>query len=363
MPPSDRTRPATIRDVAALSGVSIATVTRTFQRSPRVRPETSARVLECAKQLGYRPDSTARALVTGTSETIGVLIPSLVQAYWAEIADAIEQRAAERGYSVVLASSQGSPQREQEMVDMLFGKRLDGVIVGAVSGDPGTWPAWGTRTPVVLLEWDATPQWELLAELSRDGGDGRRTLPEATIAGDWFAHVSTDDVAGGELAARHLLELGHTRIAFIVGPPVRPYLLRLLGVRTAVEDSGHELGTVVATADTFEGGRSVAAKLLRAPEPPTALVCCSDVIAVGAVKAARELGLDVPDDVSVMGYDDIELAAYVEPPLTTLRNPMRELGEEALDLLLRARRGEPGKISRQLTGSLVRRASTGPAAG
>jgi DNA-binding LacI/PurR family transcriptional regulator len=359
----DRSRPVTIRDVAALSGVSIATVTRTFQRSPLVRPETSARVLESAERLGYRPDSIARALVTGTSNTIGVLIPSLVQAYWAEIADAIEQRAGEQGYSVVLASSQGGPERERTMLDVLFSKRVDGVIVGAVSGDPNQWPARAAQTPIVMLEWDATPQWELLEELS-DGplGTRLRRLPDETVAGDWFAHVSTDDTAGGALIARHLLELGHTRFAFLVGPPVRPYLLRLLGVRATLEGAGHQLGGVVSCADTFEGGRAVATTLLAAPSPPTALVCCSDVIAVGAVKAAHELGLQVPGDVSIVGYDDIELAAYVDPPLTTLRNPMRELGELALDLLLRGRAHEPGPIARRLTGALVERSSTGPAA-
>jgi LacI family transcriptional regulator len=361
--PSDSSRPVTIHDVAALSGVSIATVTRALQGSPHVRPETSARVLASATRLGYRPDANARALVMGTSRTIGVLIPSLVQPYWAEIAAAIERRAGEQGYSVVLASSQGEAEREQAMLDMLFGKRLDGVIVGAVSSDPDDWSA-DARTPVVLLEWDATPQWELLEELSDGPLRPRlRRLPEEIPDGAWSAHVSTDDTAGGALSARHLLALGHSQIAFIVGPPVRPYLLRLLGVRGALEEAGEELGAVVATADTFEGGEAVARDLLAADNRPTALVCCSDAIAVGAVKAARELGLDIPGDVSVMGYDDIELAAYVEPPLTTLRNPMRELGELALDLLLLARASEHEPVSRRLTATLIERASTGPAPG
>ena len=358
----DGSRPVTIRDVAALSGVSLATVTRTLQGSPRVRPETSARVLECAKRLGYRPDSIARTLVTGTSQTIGVLIPSLVEPYWAEIADAIEQRAAELGYSVLLASSQHRPDHEQEMLEMLFSKRVDGIIVGAVSGDPDRWPHRDRRMPIVMLEWDSMPQWDLLEALSEGPLTRRlRGLPEEKAAGEWFAHVSTDDAEGGAQIVRHLLDLGHERFAFLVCPPVRSYLLRLLGMRITLEQAGLELGTVIPTTDSFEGGREATTRLLSATPAPTALVCGSDAVAVGAIKAAHELGVKVPADVSVAGYDDIELAAYVDPPLTTLRNPMRELGQSALDLLLRARAGEQGPISHRLAGDLVIRDSTGPA--
>ncbi|HZV72099.1 MAG TPA: LacI family DNA-binding transcriptional regulator [Conexibacter sp.] len=358
---SDPPRPATIRDVARLSGVSIATVTRTFQDSPRVRPETGARVRAAAERLGYRPDSVAQALVRGRSNTIGLLIPSLMQAYWSEVADEIEHRAGERGYSLVLASSRGEPEREHAMLDMLYGKRVDGVIVGGVAGNPDTWPSAGSRSPLVLIEWDATPQWERLRELTeRPLGRSAWALAEQRIAGSWFAHLSADDIAGSTLVARHLLDKGHTRIAFLIGPPVRTYLLRLLGTRSAVEEAGHALAGVAADEDTFEGGRAMATKLLGAPQRPTALVCCSDVIAVGAVRAAHELGLDVPGDVSVVGYDDIELAAYLDPPLTTLRNPKRELGDLALDLVLSGREGTAGPIVERLTGELIVRGSTAP---
>ena len=231
-----RSRPATIRDVAALSGVSIATVTRTFQGSPRVRPETSARVRESARALDYRPDSIARTLVTGTSHTIGMLIPSLVEPYWAEIADAIERRAAAHHYSVLLASSRRSLQQQQQMLEMFFDKRVDGVIVGGLSSDISDWPRRRPQTPLVLLGWDDEPRWDLLGELSEAPLSPRlRRLSQETITGDWLAHVSSDDVAGGALIVRHLLELGHSRFAFLVCPPVRSYLLRLLGVRLEME--------------------------------------------------------------------------------------------------------------------------------
>lgn len=358
---SDRMRPATVRDVARLSGVSVATVTRTFQGSSLVRPETRARVRESAERLGYRPDSIARALVTGTTNTIGLLVPSLVQAYWGEIADRIEQRAGEQGYTLVLASSRGEPERERTVLDTLLGRRLDAVIVGGVAGDPGLWPTAGSRSPIVLLEWDATPQWELLRRIREERLDPRLwSLSEQTLRGDWFAHVSADDIAGGTLIARHLLEHGHTRLAFVMGPPVRTYLLRLLGVRGAVEQAGHRLSDVIVAEDTFEGGRSAVRELLAGPARPTAIVCSSDTLAVGVVRAAHELGLAVPGDLSVAGYDDIELAAFLDPPLTTLRNPKRELGDLALELVLRARAGDRGPLRQRLTGELLCRQSTGP---
>lgn len=327
-----------------------------------MRPETRARVLESADRLGYRPDSIAQALVTGTSNTIGVMIPSLVDPYWAQIADAIEQRASVHGCSVLLASSQGQPQRERQMLEMLHGKRVDGVIVGGVTGDPRDWPQRASHTPLVLLAWDSTPRWDLFEELSEGPLTRRlRGLPEEVIPGEWLAHLSVDDAAGGTLIAQHLLELGHTKLAFLTCPPVRSFLLRLLGMRIALEQAGLELEAVISTADSFEDGRRAAAQLLAGPLAPTALVCGTDQIAVGAVRAAHELGVRVPADISIVGYDDIELSAYLDPPLSTLRNPMRQIGELALDLLLQGRAGECGPISRRLAGVLVPRGSSGPA--
>jgi LacI family transcriptional regulator len=357
-----KTPSVTIRDVARLSGVSIATVTRTFQGSSKVRPETRARVVAAAKQLGYRPDAAAQALATGASKTIGLMIPSLVDPYWGEVADAIEHSAAEQGYSVVLASSRGEPEREHAMLDILFGKRLDGIIVGGVAGDPDAWPESGhRRSPLVLMQWESTPRWDVLDELRGQPLTPRMwRLAEQRIGGRWSAHVSSDDVAGAAIVAEHLLELGHREIAFIASLPVRPCLLRLLGVRSTLRDAGLELRTVVVAEDTFEGGRSIAAGLLDGASRPTALICTSDVIAVGAMRAVHERNLDVPTDISVVGYDDIELAAYVDPPLTTLNNPKRQLGELALDFVLGALEDAQGPLQRSVVGSLTLRGSTAP---
>jgi DNA-binding LacI/PurR family transcriptional regulator len=353
-------RPATIRDVARLSGVSIATVTRTYQNSPRVRPETSARVLQVAHQLRYRPDANARALVTGKSSAIGLLIPSLLEDYWGEIADSIERSAAGRGLSLVLASSRGEPEREAAMIDLLLGKRLDGIIVAGGAGDPAELPGrTGPQPPVVVLDWDSPAQAHQL-ELAGAAPLTARLfqMTETALAGSWKAHLSLDDVAGGRLIGRHLLDLGHRSIAFVAGTPTRrSSLLRLLGLRSSLDEAGQQLQCVLAAEDTFHGGRIVGGQLLAGQNRPTAIVCYSDMLAIGLIDAAHKLGLDVPGELSVTGYDDIEVSGYLDPPLTTIRNPKRELGELAVHCLLEESGSEP--TERKLTGSLVVRDSTG----
>ncbi|MFI6289584.1 LacI family DNA-binding transcriptional regulator [Streptomyces sp. NPDC051018] len=353
-------RAATIRDVARLSGVSIATVTRTFQASTLVRPETRQRVLEAAEQLGYRPDSVARALVTGSTKTVGVLVPSLGVPYWGEVTHGIEQLAGRHGYSVVVASSGGEPQRERTMLDLLLSKRLDGIIVGGAAGNSQSWPLPNRGTPpLVLLEWDETPQWDLFKAL----GSGPVTsstvkrLSDQAAPGPWAARVFYDDLAGGRMVAQHLLRLGHSDVAFLTGPPVRTCLLRLSGFRNAFQEGGLDVRVHAAGEDSFEAARVVARRCLEAPSPPTALACSSDLLAIGAIKAAHDLGLNVPADVSIVGYDDIEFAEYVDPPLTTLCNPKRRLGELAWELVLAAQDGERRGEQHTLTGTLIERES------
>ncbi|MDX2968127.1 LacI family DNA-binding transcriptional regulator [Kribbella solani] len=351
---------ATIRDVARLSGVSIATVTRTFQGSPKVRPETRERVLAAAAQLGYQPDAVAQALVTGSTNTVGVLVPSIRVPYWSEVTHGIEQLAGTHGYSVVVASSGGDPDQERRMLDLLLGKRLDGVIVGGAAGNAESWSVPNRRTPLVLLEWDETPRWDLLDSFSA-GAITSRTVTQMTdqrVPGPWAANVVYDDVAGGRLVARHLHQLGHREVAFVAGPPVRTCLLRLLGFRQAFQESGVDAGVVVAADDSFDAARTAVREYLAGATRPTALACYSDMLAIGAIKAARDLGLNVPGDVSVVGYDDIEFAEYVDPPLTTLRNPKQQLGELAFDLVLAARSAEPRGERHTLAGRLIERSST-----
>jgi DNA-binding LacI/PurR family transcriptional regulator len=350
----------TIRDVAQLSGVSTATVTRALQGHPRVRPETRTRVEEAAVKLDYRPDSLARALATGASNTIGLVIPSTGDTFWGEVAEGLEERAGEAGFTLLLGLAHGDPQRERRVLDLFVEKRVDSIVIAAPAGNPRDWfGSRGVHQSLVLVSWDATEEpreFELAQQ--RPVGETIGALAGSGLAGPWFAHVSVDDVGGSTAVVRHLLGLGHERIALLAGPPLRPALLRLLGFRLGLEEAGIAPAAIVSCEETFEAGRRSATELLRSSDPPSAIVAYNDVIAIGAIRGAHELGLRVPEDVSIVGFDDIEFAAYVEPPLTTLRQPKREMGRLAMDLLLEGLGGRSGPIREILPGELVVRAST-----
>jgi LacI family transcriptional regulator len=356
-------RDVTIKEVAALSGVSIATVTRTFQDSPLVRAETSARVRLAAEQLGYRPNSVARALVTGTSDAIGILVPSLVEAYWAEVIDGVERRAGELGLAVVIATTRSDTARAQAMQGLLMSKRVDGMIIAGTTGLPESAHGGSPEPtmPLVLIDANDSTHPELLDRL-REGSliDAVRELSKLRPPGRWLAHVAYDDMAGARCLARHLLELGHVSVAFLAGPAFPSCLSRLVGVRGTLEESQRSLHSMVSAPQTFDGGYEAGRRILSGSTVPTAIVCYNDEMAIGVVRAAHELGFAVPNDVSVVGWDDIAVASYVDPPLTTLRNPKQEAGELALDLLLSETDANDAQLEPQLAGSLIVRGSSGP---
>lgn len=351
---------ATIRDVARLSGLSTATVTRTFQGDPRVRPETQERVRLAASQLGYRPDFRARALVTGRSRTIGFLSPSLVQTYWGEIGESIDENAEKAGFGVSVSLSRLEPDREMRMIETFLSNRVEGVIVGGLSGNPEEWRI-GDRTspPVVVLEWESTPDWDLFnAAQSNSTSERLQMIAAQQLGGRWSAHLTHDDVEGGAVIARYLLDLGHKKIAFAAGPPVRTSLLRLLGIQTTLATAGLELEHVLTCGDSFEAGREAGLDVLARRPRPTAIVCYNDVVAIGVARAAREAGLSVPNDLSIVGHDDLDVASYVDPPLTTMRRELRGLGAMAVKVLLETRENGRQLPPIRLTGTLVERGST-----
>ena len=209
----------TIKDVAQLSGVSAATVTRALQGHPRVLPATRERVESAATRLGYRPDHAARTLVTGMSRTIGLLVPTIRDPYWAEVAAGIEPRAAEDGFAVLIASGYGDPVRAGQTLEVLLGNRVDGIILTTSAGVPEPRLTQEVGMPTVVVGHDP-PVGDLELE-------GARSAPIATLVeagrrhrqAARLPHVGFDDVNAGELATRHLIELGHRRIAFLAGPP------------------------------------------------------------------------------------------------------------------------------------------------
>ncbi len=352
----------TLADVARLAGTSPATVTRALHGHPRVLPATRARVEEAAGALGYVPHLGARALAKRSSETIGFLMPTTADGFWGEVAAGLEQRAIAQGYATLIATSHNDARRERGMLELFLGKRVDGIVVGSAAAMPTAWfPGNRPATPIVLLSWNTPYEAKHLAMVQDEtvayaiGRIHRRANDTP------YQHVATDDVDGVAHAARYLMDLGHRSIAFAGLAPVRPSLLRFLGLRTALEERGLRPTAVVECPLTLEGGQRAGSRLAAMNPRPTAIVTFDDMVAVGVIRAVHAAGLRVPEDVSVVGFDDVEVAAFIEPPLTTVRQAMASLGSLAVDIILGQLRGAAVDHGPLLRGDLVVRQSTGPA--
>jgi DNA-binding LacI/PurR family transcriptional regulator len=349
----------TIKEIAAASGVSIATVTRALQGHPRVRPETRARVQEAAEALGYRPNDAARTLATGASNAIGLLLPSIGDRYWGEVVAGIESGADRAGFSVLLATSHGDTARSRRMLDVLLAKRVDGFLVASRREVEEALEQAPLPVPVVRIgpdgELDAAdlatacelPPSELASWLERRGLD---TPPEGVTA--------FDDVDAATIAVEHLAGLGHQRIAFVGASTRRSAALRVVGFRESAQRVGAESADVVASPDSLEESDRVSRELLAGRSRPTAVVAYDDMVAIGVIRAAHALGLRVPEQVSVVGIDDIDVAAFIEPPLTTVRQPKHELGRRAADALLTVLHGGAMPVGQAVRGELMLRGST-----
>ncbi|HET7560388.1 MAG TPA: LacI family DNA-binding transcriptional regulator [Limnochordia bacterium] len=327
---------ATIKDVARRAGVSISTVSLVFNQKGSVSHATRERVYEAAKALGYRPNSVARSLVTRRSRSVGLVIPELTDPYFLEIAKGASRTAVERGYALLLVDTDRDVQKEEAAIAALGQQQAAALILaGAGVGGSGelTQFAADGRAVVVI---------------------GRSDLP--------FAAVAVDNVAAGALPGAHLLTRGRRRIAYIDGPPgLTTTADRLAGLRTALSEGGVELRPDhIETGDfTLDGGYA-AAKALLARITPDAVAVANDQMAIGVLKAVRECGLRVPDDVAICGIGDIPTAAFTEPPLTTVALPLRELGRRAMLSALRLTGEEavPADDGAPLAVQLVVRAST-----
>ena len=307
-----RRRPVTIKDVAQLSGVSAATVTRALQGHPRVLPSTRARVEDAVRRLGYRPDHAARRLVTGVSRTIGLLVPTIRDPYWAEVAAGIEPRAAEEDFAVLIASGYGDAVRAERTLDVLLGNRVDGIIVTTSAGVAEPRLAQGIGLPTVVVGFDP-PVGTLELE-------GARSAPIATLLeagerhrlGARSSHVSFDDVNAGEIAAQHLIELGHRRIALMAGPPTLATVLRIAGVRTVIEQAGLSLCSV-STAATRSNRDAPQRWICSATTGTSRRSLRSTIWWLAVWSRGSRVGRRRPGQVSIVGFDDIPLASLLEP--------------------------------------------------
>ena len=326
----------TIVDVARQAGVSIATVSRVIHRSPLVNAQTRTRVEQAMAELKYAPNAVARGLVTRRTQAIGLVITSMADPFFPPIVQGVEESALHRGYSVLLSTSNNDPDRELAVVRLLNERRVDAVIV-ASSRVGGLYLSHrGHSIPLVLINNEQS--------------------------GAYTYSVGTDDVGGGYSAGRYLLGLGHRRIGYIHGPLEKQSTHdRCHGFTRALREDG--VGpdpALITTADgQAQGGQQAMLALLGQRPRPTAVFCFNDLTALGALRAVRLAGLKAPDDVSILGYDDIALAAFAEPPLTTIAQQTYELGKQALALALDLLDGKD-VASITLPAALVERGSCGP---
>ena len=310
-----------VKDVAALAGVSVGSVSNVINRRESVRPDVRERVEAAIAQLGYKPNPTAQALRRGTSPLVGVAVFDLTNPFFMEAAAAMERVLSREGYIMTLSSTHASVREERDLLEALGRQAVRGVLLTpADSSHEAATRLVEEGTPVVLF----------------DAADAPEGLPS----------VSIDDRAGAVLAIEHLLALGHQRICFLNGPAdMRQSLQRLAGVRDAVEhwqrltgSDSVQLTVCNAEAYTAQAGYAAAEEAAEARAAsegaPTAVFCANDLLAVGVMSALRVAGVSIPDDVSVIGFDDIPLAAQMPVPLTTIRQPMDELGAAAAELLL-----------------------------
>jgi DNA-binding LacI/PurR family transcriptional regulator len=329
-------RQLSIKDIARLARVSHPTVSRALQNSPLVNAKTAEKIRRIADEAGYRASAVARGLVTQRTRTIGLVVTTVADPFASEVVCGIEQTANDHGYSVFLADSNADPERERKVVRAFAERRVDGIIV--------------TSSRVGALYLPMLEEMQVPIVLVNDQYPGA------------FVHsVMIANVEGMRAATGHLIDLGHRRIAYMGDQfGYQSDAERLAGYRAALETAGLPApAELIANGDGRpEGAMAAMDKLLALSQRPTAVCCYNDMTALGAMRQIRARGLRVPEDISVAGFDDLFFAAYLEPPLTTVRQPMRRMGQMAMESLCRLMSGEESVPQVTVEGELILRAST-----
>jgi DNA-binding LacI/PurR family transcriptional regulator len=332
-------RQTSIKDIARLARVSHPTVSRALQNSPLVNAQTAAKIRKIADETGYRASAVARGLVTRRTRTVGLVVTTVADPFAGAVACGIEQAANDHGYNVFLASSNADAECERKMVQMFAERRVDGIIV--------------TSSRVGALYLPMLEELNVPIVLVNDQHPGA------------FVHsVLIENVAGSRAAVEHLIGLGHRRIAYVGDRGgYQSDAERLAGYKQALAGAGIEFTAALAVEGDGrpEGAIAAVDRLLGLPVPATAICCYNDMTALGAMRAIRARGLCVPDDVSVTGFDDLFFASYLEPPLTTVRQPMQRMGQMAMENLFKLMSGEASVAKIRVEAELIVRASTGTA--
>ncbi len=328
-----------MRDVAEHADVSVTTVSHVVNETRPVSDDLRKRVLDAMDTLGYRPNRLARSLRRGETHTIGLIVPDSANPFFAEVARGIEDTSFEHNYSVILCNSDGDLDKELLYTNLLTAKQVDGILfVAAGVSTKHIRSLQKQKIPLVVVD---------------------REIPDVSVD-----EVLTDNTHGGKRITQHLIELGHRRIGCITGPSdVTPSAERVTGYQQALQEARLSIdGEMIVKGDfQYKGGYRATHHLLTLDDPPSAIFACNDLMAVGAIRAAQELDRRVPADLSVGGFDDIHLASFVNPPLTTVAQPKYDIGVIATEMLLEQMQ-DHNRLPRQrlLATRLVVRRSTGP---
>ncbi|KVV05765.1 MULTISPECIES: LacI family DNA-binding transcriptional regulator [unclassified Pseudomonas] len=329
---------ATIKDVAALAGISYTTVSHVLNKTRPVSEPVRLKVEEAIARLDYVPSAVARSLKAKSTATIGLLVANSLNPYFAELARGIEDYCERNNYCVILCNCDDDPDKQRSYLRVLLEKRVDGLVVASAGGDAGLASGLaGVRTPMVIVD------------RSLEGIDADL--------------VRIDHEQGAYLATRHLLDLGHRAIACIGGPAITSVAhMRKAGYLRALSEAGLIPNDEWMIESDFSctGGYEAAGRLLSG-DRPSAIFACNDMMGIGVLRAAAERHIRVPEQLSVIGFDDVQMSRYVYPALTTVGQSILQLGETAAQVLLR-RIATPQQAVEQLivAPNIVLRESTGP---
>jgi LacI family transcriptional regulator len=326
-----------LRDVAKAAKVSVGTVSNVLNRPTVVAPETLARVQATIKELGFVPNGFARHLRSGNSRTLGLIVPDVANPFFTEVARGVEDAASKRDYAVFLCNSDESATKEDRYVSVLIQQQVRGVLI----------------TP-------ADMKADRL-EVMRERGIAV-TLLDREIKGRKQCSVSVDDVHGGQIAIEYLAGLGHSHIAWVCGPESIPQVAdRGAGVAKAAKVASAKIETVRVSLMNAAQGEEAAKKILKLDKMPTAIFCANDLLALGVMRVLQANKIRIPDQISVLGYDNIEFAPSAAIPLSSIAQPSYQMGVTAADLLLNECEDGDSHEHQQIRfqPQLVERASTG----
>jgi LacI family transcriptional regulator len=318
---------ATINDVAKKAGVSITTVSYVLTGKRYVSDELQKDVRQAMKELGYRRNTLASSLRLGRTDTIGLVIPDSSNQFFAEMSRCVEDIGFENQYTVFLCNSDDNPEKQSKYLDVLIAKQVDGIVFISVCYN---------KSDLDLLVEANVP----FIIVDRDDPDSRSDV------------VLIDNFCGGRIAANQLISLGHHKIACITGPSLaKSSSDRYLGYLKALEENGLAFNAdYVLTGDfRHKSGDNAMNDLLNLSEPPTAVFVCNDMMAIGAIRAINRFGLKVPEDISIIGFDNIPIAEVITPALTTIAQPINAIAQQAMALLLRRMEGDTSDYPSRIT--------------